>query len=139
MKARLGIWVACLGLVCLAVPMKAHHSFALEYDGNKPASFEGAVTKVEWTNPHARVYVDVRGPDGAVKNWNLELASISALARNGWTSASVKIGDKVKVKGFEGRAANSYRLNATSIVTADGRTLFSGNAGDDGRPAGDGR
>jgi hypothetical protein len=69
---------------------------------------------------------------GGNVNWNLELASPSALARNGWSSRSLKVGDKVKVDGFEGRAANTYRLNAKSIVLPDGRSLFSG-AGDDGR------
>lgn len=130
MKAKLGILVAGLGLFCSGVPVVAHHSFALEYDPNKKVTFEGVVTKVEWTNPHARVYVDVTDAKGTVKNWNLELASTSALARNGWTSRSVKVGDKVKVEGFEGRASNTYRSNVTSMVLADGRSLFSGSATD---------
>ncbi len=121
--------VAVAGLVlCAAVPVVAHHSFSLEYDANKPVTFQGVVTKVEWTNPHARVYVDVTDANGTVTSWNIELASPSALARNGWTSRTLKTGDKVTVDGFDGRANATHRMNATSIVLADGRSLFSGSA-----------
>ena len=113
----------------------AHHSFSLEYDGNKPISFEGVVSKVEWTNPHARIYVDVTDASGTVHTWNLELASLSALVRNGWTRNSVQAGEKVKVQGFDARGVNTYRMNATAIVTASGKSLFSGSAGEDGRPS----
>jgi len=130
-KCAVGACVAVISALSYSVPARAHHSFSAEYDSNKPVSFSGVVTKVEWTNPHARVYVDVSDAKG-VKNWNLELASPSALSRNGWTSRTVKIGDRVKVEGFDGRAANTYRMNATSIVLPDGRSLFSG-ANDDQR------
>ena len=133
MKATRGVLAAGLGLL-LAAPMYAHHSFSVEYDANKPVTFEGVVTKIEWTNPHARVYVDVPEAGGAAKNWNLELASPSALARNGWSSRTLKTGDKVKVSGFEGRAANTFRVNATSNVLPGGKSLFSGSA-DDGSPS----
>jgi hypothetical protein len=125
---------AAIGLVVATLPATAHHAFSLEYDAKKPIKFEGVVTRVEWTNPHARIYVDVTDGSGKVNNWNLELASLSALVRNGWTRTSVKVGEKVKVEGFEGRGTNTYRLNATAIVTADGGSLFSGAAGEDGRP-----
>lgn len=130
MRARLVVAVMILGLLCSQIRAVAHHSFALEYDATKPITFRGVVTKVEWTNPHARVYVDVTDASGAVANWNLELASPSALSRNGWTSKSLKAGDKVKVEGFEGRDAGAHRANANSIVMADGRSLFSGSATD---------
>ncbi|MEQ1575382.1 MAG: DUF6152 family protein [Vicinamibacterales bacterium] len=130
MRRKLGLLMAGLGFLCAGIPLAAHHSFALEYDGNKPVTLQGVVTKIEWTNPHARIYVDVTDPQGSVSNWNLELASPSALARNGWSSKSVKVGDKVKFEGFEGRAAGTHRANARSIVLADGRSLFSGAATD---------
>ena len=133
MNVTLRVFAAGLGLLLAAVPLSAHHSFSVEYDANKPVAFEGVVTRIEWTNPHARVYVDVADAAGAVKSWNLELASPSALARNGWSSRTLKTGDKVKVQGFEGRAANTYRMNATSIVLPSGKSLFSGSA-DDGSP-----
>lgn len=130
MWTRAGIVAALVALVGAAPAVVAHHSFAAEYDANKPVAFEGVVTKVEWTNPHARVYVDAKDQKGVMRNWNLELASPSALTRNGWTSRSLKAGDRVKVEGFDGRAAETYRVNATSIVLPDGRALFSGTAED---------
>jgi hypothetical protein len=130
MRTLGGVAAALLGAIGGMAVVSAHHSFSAEYDVNKPMAFQGVVTKVEWTNPHARIYVDVTDPKGGVKNWNLELASPSALNRNGWSSRTLKVGDKVKVDGFEGRAANTFRLNAKSIVLPDGRSLFSGSADD---------
>jgi hypothetical protein len=130
MRTLVGAAATLSVVIGAASPTGAHHSFSAEYDINKPVAFQGVVTKVEWTNPHARVYVDVTDAKGTVKNWNLELASPSALNRNGWSSRTLKVGDRVKVDGFEGRAADTHRLNATSIVLPDGRSLFSGSADD---------
>jgi len=127
--------MASLGVLCVGVTLAAHHSFTLEYDSNKRITLKGVVTKVEWTNPHARFYIDVTGEKGTVSNWNLELASPSALVRNGWTSRSLKPGDRVTVEGFGPRATGTYRVNARSVVLADGRSVFSG-AAEDGAPAG---
>lgn len=135
MSTSFRVAAVALALAAGAWPAAAHHAFTLEYDAAKPVKFEGVVTKVEWTNPHARIYVDVADPSGKKMSWNLELASLSALVRNGWTRTSVKVGEKVKVEGFEGRGTNTFRLNATVIMTADGGSLFSGSAGEDGRPA----
>src|SRR3954465_12849497 len=120
MRAKHHVIAVVLGLLCSVAPMLAPHSFPLEYDAKKPIKLQGVVTKVEWTNPHARIYIDAADPKGAMANWNLELASPSALNRNGWTSHTLKIGDKVTVEGYEGRAASTNRVNAKSIVMADG-------------------
>ena len=82
----------------------AHHSFAAQYDANKPVTLKGIVTKVEWTNPHARFYIDVTDADGKVVNWNLELASPNYLKRAGWSSTSLKQGDEVTVEGSLARS-----------------------------------
>jgi len=75
MRVRLSVWLTGLAFAALAAPAAAHHSFAAEYDANKPVTLKGAVTKIEWTNPHARFYIDVKDEKGTVTNWNLELAS----------------------------------------------------------------
>ena len=84
-------------MVILSAPLVAHHSFAAEYDEKKPVTLKGVVTKVEWANPHARFYVDVKDDKGNVTNWNLELASPNVLVRNGWTRKSLQVGDAVEV------------------------------------------
>ena len=109
----------------------AHHSFTTEYDGNKTFNIKGTVSKVEWTNPHVRFYVDTT-ENGKTVTWNMELASPSALVRNGWTSRTLKVGDTVTVTGYAAKVA-AYRGDARSVITADGRSLF-GGASDDGRP-----
>src|SRR5580704_2775744 len=88
MKAGFGLWIASLGLFAVAAPVFAHHSFAAEYDNAKPIALTGTVTKVEWMNPHARFYINVKDDKGAVTNWEFELGSPNALMRLGWTRNS---------------------------------------------------
>lgn len=134
MRMKVGGLVAGLCLVYGGGVLVAHHSFSSEYDGTKTFKISGVVSKMEWTNPHVRFYVDVTETDGKVTTWNMELASPSALARNGWTSRTLKVGDKVTVDGYPGKAVPT-RGNARSVVLADGRSLFAGTADDSGAPA----
>ena len=134
MKVKFGVIVACLGLVCSGAALAAHHSFTTEYTADKTFSFKGTVSKVEWTNPHVRFYVDVVDEAGEVATWNLELASPSALSRNGWTSRTLSVGDEVAVEGYAAKVAPNMG-NVRTVVTADGRSLFAG-AADDGAPGG---
>lgn len=105
----------------------AHHSFASEFDAAKKLKLSGTVTKVEWRNPHTYFYVDVKGEDGAIHNWAMELGSPNVLMRRGWTRDSLKIGDQITVEGSRARD-NSYKANANSVVMADGKRLFNGSA-----------
>jgi hypothetical protein len=125
-------WTAALCALVVGAPLYAHHSFSSEYDVDKIFKVTGVVSKVEWTNPHVRFYVDVTA-DGKVTTWNLELASPSALLRNGWTSRTLKVGDTVTVDGYSGKAVPT-RGNARSVVVADGRSLFAGTANDPDGP-----
>jgi hypothetical protein len=105
----------------------AHHSFAAEFDAAKKLKLTGTVTKVQWRNPHTYFYVDVKGDDGEVHNWAMELGSPNVLMRRGWTRDSLKIGDQVTVEGSRARDM-SYKGNANSVVLGDGKRLFNGSA-----------
>lgn len=130
MRAKLALLFACAaGLTISALPALAHHSFAAEYDANKPVDLKGTVTKVEWTNPHARFYLDVKSDDGKVTNWNFELASPNVLARNGWTRHSLKEGDVIEVKGSMAKDGSNL-ANARTVTLSDGRKVFAGSATD---------
>jgi hypothetical protein len=128
MKAAFAFLVVGLGLLAPAAAL-AHHSFAAEYDAKKPVTLKGTVTKVEWTNPHARFYIDVKDESGNVTNWNLELASPNVLTRNGWTRHTLNVGDAVTVEGAQAKDG-SQMANARSVVLADGKKVFAGAAGD---------
>jgi hypothetical protein len=112
-----------------AAPAAAHHSFAAQYDASKPVTLSGTVTKVEWTNPHARFYIDVKDADGKVVNWNLEIASPNYLKRAGWSSTSLKQGDEVTVEGSLARSGANM-ANASTVTFADGTRVFARSAQD---------
>lgn len=118
---------AALLVVGLVAPVAAHHSFEVEYDRNKPVSGSGVVTKVEWTNPHMRVYVDAPDDKGVVTTWNLELGSPNSVLRRGWTKNDLKTGDKISFKAYGGRKVLT-RAVADAITLADGRP-FTGASG----------
>jgi hypothetical protein len=113
----------------------AHHSFAAQYDADKPVTLKGTVSKVEWTNPHARFYVDVRDEKGTVTSWNLELASPNVLVRNGWSRKSLTVGDEIVVEGSLAKDG-SKMANARVVRLADGRRVFAGSSGGDAPPPG---
>jgi Family of unknown function (DUF6152) len=129
MKIIIGILAAAL--LMAAVPLSAHHSFAAEYDANKPIQVTGTVTKVEWTNPHARIYVDVKDENGNLTNWNFELGGPLQLNRLGWKRDAVKVGDQVTVQGYMAKDG-AKMANARNVVFADGRKIFAGSSGDGG-------
>jgi len=122
--------VACIAMVA---PALAHHSFAAEYDAKKPVKIVGSVTKMEWMNPHARFYVDVKGEDGKVTNWNFELGAIPVLLKQGWRKDSLKVGDQVTVEGSRAKDG-SNSANARSVIMADGRHVLAGSSGGDAAP-----
>jgi hypothetical protein len=126
MKAQLGILIAAAGLLMSALPVFAHHSFAAEYDASKPVEIKGRVTKVEWTNPHARFYIDVKDEKGKVTTWNFELASPNVLSRNGWTRHSLQEGDEISVSGSMAKDGSNL-ANARNVTLANGKKVFAGS------------
>jgi len=123
MTARLVALVIGMALLPAAVPVGAHHGFSSEYDEKKPVTLTGVVSKLEWTNPHARFYIDVKDASGKVTNWNFELASLNSLRRNGWTQFTLKVGDVVTASGYAALSGVPM-ANASSVRLPDGTRLF---------------
>jgi hypothetical protein len=116
--------LAALTLAAAAAPVYAHHSFAAEFDAEKPVKLTGTVTKVEWTNPHAWIYIDVTDDAGKVANWAWELGSPTSLVRLGWTRSSLKAGTSVTFEGSRARDG-SNTANARSVtLNSTGQRLF---------------
>jgi len=127
MKMKLALGTAALGLLLAAVPVMAHHSFAAEFDSNKPIKMTGTVTKIEWMNPHAYFYIDVKDASGKVTNWGLEMGSPNGLMRQGWTRNSMKIGDEVTVEGSAAKDGSNIG-NARSVTLSGGQRLFAASS-----------
>ena len=146
MRTKLAVCVVAAGLVAVAAPMRAHHSFAAEFDAQKGVKLTGAVTKIEWMNPHTYFYIDVKemcegtpaaqgqttdwkcAPADASKvaNWGLEMGSPNGLMRQGWTRNSMKIGDVVTVEGS--RAKDGSNIGNARTVMIGGQRLFAGSS-----------
>jgi len=117
------------GLLLAAVPVVAHHSFAAEFDADKPFKLTGVVTKVEWQNPHTYFYLDVTDErTKKVTNWAFEMGSPNGLMRNGWTRNTLKIGDAVTVEGSLARDGKPYGNARTVVLDSTGKRLFAASS-----------
>jgi len=116
------------GTISLAAPSFAHHSFAAEYDADRPVTLTGSVTKMAWINPHSWIYIDVKKPDGTVENWAVEAGPPGTLIRAGFTRDSLAAGTVIKVNGYRAKDG-ALRANGRDITLPDGRLLFVGSSG----------
>jgi len=119
--------LAAAGLLAAGLPLSAHHSFSAEFDGSKPIKLEGKVVRMEWSNPHTWLFIDVTKPDGTVEQWAVEGGSPGVLLRAGWTRNSLPEGTKIIVNGFPAKDG-SLRANSRSIEFPDGRKLDTGSS-----------
>jgi len=130
MNLRFAAAVAAIGLVVVATPVVAHHSFAAEYDANKRVTVKGIVTRIELRNPHSHVYIDVKDDKGNVTNLNFELGPPLALLISGWRTNCLNVGDEVTIDGAMAKDG-SNRANARMVTLPDGRRVSAGSSGGD--------
>jgi DNA/RNA endonuclease YhcR with UshA esterase domain len=130
MNLKFAAAVAAIGLVVVATPVVAHHSFAAEYDANKRVTVKGIVTRIELRNPHSHVYIDVKDDKGNVTNLNFELGPPLALLISGWRTNCLNVGDEVTIDGAMAKDG-SNRANARMVTLPDGRRVSAGSSGGD--------
>ena len=118
--------ITAAGLLVSAAPVLAHHSFSAEFDAKQPVKLTGTVTRLDWANPHAWLYIDVKDETGKVTNWGLELGGPNALMRLGWSRNSLKPGDTITAEGTRAKDGSSV-VNARSI-TLNGKRMFAGSS-----------
>ena len=126
MKRGIAALVTTIALLASGLSIAAHHSFAAQYDANKPITLKGGITRIEWANPHIYFYIDVADSSGTAQ-WAIEGGAPSTLYRAGWRKDSAKVGDTVTVSGFLARDGSKL-VNMQRALLADGRNLFVGNS-----------
>jgi hypothetical protein len=123
LRIKAAILLAAFVALLAAPVVSAHHSTSM-YDMEHPSTFKGVVTRVEWTNPHGYIYLNVKNDKGGVDEWAMEINSPNFLRHNGWTSSTVKPGDEVTITGGAAKSG-AKTMRCTSVTLADGTVLRS--------------
>ena len=129
-KQTLGL-LSAVGLLLVAAPVAAHHSFAAEFDIEQPIELRGTLTRMELVNPHGWLYIDVENPDGTVTNWAIEAGGTTVLLRRGLRKTDFPVGTEVIVSGFRARSGEPV-VNGQSVTTPEGKNFFLGGTGTGG-------
>jgi hypothetical protein len=122
------IAISLAGFIFIPAGVNAHHAFAAEFDRNQPVDVSGQVSKIEWTNPHARIYVDAEDESGEMINWNFEMGSPNNLMRQGWRRDTLEPGDSINISGWRARNA-PYVGNVREVSLPDGSRVFAASSG----------
>jgi uncharacterized protein DUF6152 len=127
MKVISSLVITGLVLFAAVVPILGHHSFSAQYDRGKPTRLTGPVTKIDWINPHARFFMNVKDATGKTVNWEIELGSLAGMLRRGWSRKSLNVGDSVTVNGYLAKDGSTL-ANASTVTLADGRKVLVGSS-----------